>query len=182
MAKSYKVVVGDGEALTKRLVDDGSGVEIKFTYRLPTNQEKIKYNRESAKAQGKKVVIKTRAAARRAVLPLIEGFRFPRKDIKTRIHIEIGGKLEALSCQKGDPGYVPEWRNILTQTVPGMLETLGMSIFAGVSDDAVGIVFEDDGEYDDGEYDDGEYDDGEKAEDDIKILSADSAKEEEAPN
>ena len=128
------IVVGR-ERHVKRLVDQASGVEIEFEYRLPTNNERIRYQREAVANRGRKVVLKGAAAARELVQTLIQGFRFPSPDPDTQIRWENDqGEWVSLSCRPGDPGYREDWLAILERAVPGMLEALGMMVFAGVRD------------------------------------------------
>ena len=119
---------------------------------LPTNQQRVKYQKEATATRGKKVVIKSQTAARKHVKQLLTGFRFPDEDPNTQIKVEIGGDLHPISCTEGDPGYIKGWKQVLEQTVPGVLETLGMQIFSGAQDAESGIIF-DYGEDDEGEPD-----------------------------
>lgn len=135
------IIVGK-KAHTKKLVDQGSGVEIEFSYRLPTNPERMQYQRKAIKVKGRKTVIKSSAAARELVQPLITGFKFPTPDLDTQIRWEDSqGQFQALSCVAGDPGYHEDWKEGLTQAVPGMIETLGNLIFAGVVDGEGSVEF-----------------------------------------
>ncbi|MFH2124926.1 MAG: hypothetical protein ABIK12_00315 [Pseudomonadota bacterium] len=137
----FKLAVGKKD-LSKTLVDDGTGVEIKFSYRRPTNNERITYQRKAIKSKGKKIVLKNAAAAREMIKPLLTGFSFPNPDPDTQILIEVEGGLVPLSCANSDPGYVEAWREALDQGVPQMLENLGQKIFAGVSEAGDLVEFE----------------------------------------
>ncbi len=129
-----KIVIGKRRPV-KRLRDQASGVEIEFEYRLPSNNERVKYQREAIARKGRKVVVKSAAAARKLVQPLIQSFRFPDPDPDTQIRWETDtGELVPLSCAPGDPGYREDWLPILERAVPGMLESLGLMVFAGVTD------------------------------------------------
>jgi hypothetical protein len=137
-----KIIVGK-KNLSKTLVDDGTGVEIKFDYRPPTNNERLTYQRKAVKTRGKKIVLKSAAAARELIAPLITGFSFPNPDPDTQIRVEVeDGNLVPLSCDAGDPGYVETWREVLARYVPAMLEILGNKVFAGVAEEGDLVEFE----------------------------------------
>ena len=137
-----KIVVGKKE-LSKTLVDAGTGVEILFNYRRPTNNERLTYQRKAVKTKGSKIVLRSAATARELITPLISSFRFPSPDPDTQIRVEVeGGELVPLSCDAGDPGYVEKWRAVLDKAVPAMLETLGNKVFAGVAEEGELVEFE----------------------------------------
>ena len=142
IANKVNVVIGLGKNLTKHLIDNGSGLEIEFTHRLPTNKERVRYQSEAVSFKGKKMVIKNQSAARHLVKLLLLSFRFPREDPNTWLHIEKDGALVPLSCDTTAPGYFKEWPEVVEQVAPGMLETLGMQVFAGVSDADSNIEFD----------------------------------------
>ena len=134
-----KIVVGEGGDHRRTLVDRGSGVAIEFSYRLPTNQERLAYQRDAFRRGRKRIVIRTEAAALEHVQPLLDGFKFPYADEEPASTIrweDPEGSLVVLSCRPGDPGYREDWRDILRQAVPHMLAVLGAQIFGGVSEDA----------------------------------------------
>ena len=145
MAKALKIVVGKG-MYKQAFIDQGTGVEIEYEYRLPVNKERIRFQNEAMGTKGKKVVIKSQAACRKLVLPLIKAFSFPNEDIDTWIKVEKDGTLHPLSCDPRDPGFEQEWAQVLTQTVPGTLEMLGSYIFAGAQSAESSIEFDYGGE------------------------------------
>lgn len=136
-----KIIVGK-PTLIKTLVDEGTGVEIEFTHRQPTNAERLAYQREAIQSKGKKIVLKSAAAAREKVKPLITSFRFPNADPGTQLRVELAEGEVPLSCDTQDPGYMPAWRDVLARYVPQMLEVLGNKIFAGTSEPGDMVVFD----------------------------------------
>ncbi len=133
-----RIVIGQEGEHTRTLVDRGSGVAVEFIYRLPTNQERLAYQRDALRKTRKRVIVRTEAAALEHVQPLLEGIRFPyaADDPESTIRWgDPGEALVALSSQPGDPGYRDDWRDILVQAVPHMLAVLGSQIFGGVVED-----------------------------------------------
>lgn len=145
------IIVGKKEH-TLELIDNGSGVEIEFTYRLPSNKERVRFQNQAVQIRGRKTVIKNQEAALKLVKPLIKSFRFPQEEVDTHIRIEKDGQFESLSCNTQDPGYHEAWREVLAKGVPGMLETLGLRVFSGVTDADSNVEFgRDDDDAEDGE-------------------------------
>ena len=126
------------------LIDSGSGIEIEFEYRLPTNNERIKYQKDAMKSKGKKLVMATQAAARKHALPLIQAFRFTSEEPDTRLNLfdDTDKLMGPLSCTPGDPGYQENWREIIGKYLPGIVEVLGNRLFSGVQDAGLDIVFD----------------------------------------
>ena len=132
------LIIGSGRTHAKTLSDAGTGVEIRFTYRLPTNAERVAYEKAATKFTGRgKMVIKAGEAARKAVLPLLEEFEFPsgREHPETTIRMEKHGQEVPISSGSGEPGYLPNWRQMLDKAVPHMIQALGSKVFAGLGDD-----------------------------------------------
>ena len=141
-ASEFKVVIGLGNNHTKHLMDSGSGLEVEFSHRLPTNRERIRYQNEAVAIKGKKMVIKSQGAARHLVKQLLTSFRFPNADPNTWLHVEKDKEMVPVSCEATAPGFVSEWRELFEKVAPGMLENLGMQVFAGVSDADSNIEFD----------------------------------------
>jgi hypothetical protein len=129
------------------LTDSGSGVELEVFYRLPTNAERIAFNKKLKVKKKGNIVEMSQKLARQKVLPLLKRFRWPDSDPDTRVHLEIDDKLVPLSCEQNDPGYREDWRSLLGKALPNMFEYLGNILFSGVSDDEADDDDEEDEDY-----------------------------------
>lgn len=105
--------------------DNISNSELKLFYRNPTTEERNQFANESIQRKRNKVIIRTAQTRRKFGEKILAGIRdgdfVAKKD----------GKLVGISSDPESPQYDPEWKRLVVQHAPDIVETLGVFVFDG---------------------------------------------------
>ncbi|RJP59044.1 MAG: hypothetical protein C4549_02855 [Deltaproteobacteria bacterium] len=145
--------------------DQISGDKITLYYRMPTSQEKIKYTNGYVTRRGNKIVSTLGELRMKAGAAVLIGF-------KTGAFSVLGKGL--ISSKLGDDNYDPDWKAVVKQYAPDVIEMLSIHVFESsllrdISQGAGAMEVLPDEEDDWGEGDTGEI--HEAKEDDVSPLS-----------
>jgi len=119
------------------IVDDRlSGSKLELFYRMPTNDERIAYQRSTVKREGNKVKIQVFEARVKHGLQILTGFRDG----------DFGYAGAPISADASSPHYRADWKDLLQETASDIVAAVAGAVFesARVGGDA-GIEFVDEG-------------------------------------
>jgi len=113
------ILNSDNEAIVK---DNISNTDIKIFYRMPNTEERVNF-RSKVGFNLEQINERVDTAVEYG-LKLITGFR--KGDIKIADNI---GKIKDISSNPKDPEYEPEWKKLLKEYRPDILEALAYRIY-----------------------------------------------------
>jgi hypothetical protein len=108
---------------TLTMIDNVSGSEIVFTYRMPTTAERTAYANAAWPRRGNKVKNETTKAR------LTYGERILKSIRDGDFLVPVNGKNEPLSSTPGNPGYREDWKALVMQFAPDLVELLAARVF-----------------------------------------------------
>lgn len=126
-----------------------SGTEVLFKYRMPTTDERNKYNNTAVQRMGKRggIVIKTAEAQERYGYKILSGIRegdflipldnhegYHNNRVTEEENTEYPGYL-TISSDKGSKYYVSDWKKQVHEIAPHLIIHLGRHVFDSPSDD-----------------------------------------------
>jgi len=117
------------------LFDKLSGEEMEFYYRMPTNDERVKYDSAMTKRKGTKIVVNKEWPLLQAKFgaALLTGFK--------KGCFAVDGK--AISSDQTDADYLKGWKTLLFQKRPDLLGHVARTVFSAAAQADASIELED---------------------------------------
>lgn len=103
--------------------DKLSDSEIILYYRMPTTKERIGYTNASVKRQGSQVKMQLGQARQKWGGQILMGFR------TGAFEKDVGGEFVLFASDKSDPLYDPEWKKLIQEYAPDVIEALASRVF-----------------------------------------------------
>lgn len=121
-----------GKKIHERKIYDAIGEgDITFYYRLPTTNERIKYNANLFAMRGaNKLQNKSFETRLEMGLAIVTGFK------EGDFVVEKEGKLQPISSQQNSPNYYADWKNYLREETPELVVALAALVFDAASTSA----------------------------------------------
>lgn len=107
------------------ITDQLSGSEITLYYRMPNNQERIKYQTSLVNVKGFRIRVNSFEVRLKFGLAILVGFR------DGDFEIERHGKWEAISSDPESPLYFTDWKKFIEDTAADLVIPLAEAVFEG---------------------------------------------------
>lgn len=118
-----------------KINDAISGGEIELFYRMPTTAERIGFQKECVKREGKKIRTRVPETRFKYGSTICTGFRKG----------DFTDGDDVISSDPSDPEYRKSWKVLLEETAGDLLMELGRLVFEGAAKEAAeGLEFSDD--------------------------------------
>ncbi len=111
------------------IFDPVCGENLEFTYRLPTNQERVKYQGMITNRKGNVVVTKEYSTQLKGGGWIITGYKKIKEGNKKVWPFSAKGK--PFSSDPTDPSFRPDWKALLTKGAPELVAAVGKIAFTG---------------------------------------------------
>ena len=106
-----------------KMKDHLSGGEIVFYYELPDSEMRIKYENESMKREGTKIVINKTATRIKYGLKILRGVR------EGDFQSPKDGEIVQLSSDRSSKDYNPAWKTLVKKYRADLIELLAIRVF-----------------------------------------------------
>lgn len=111
------------------IFDPVCGANIEFTYRLPTNQERVKYQGLLTNRKGNVVVTKEYSTQLKCGGWIVTGYKKIKVDDK--MIWPFSAKGIPFSSDPSDPGFKPDWKALVIKGAPELVAAVGKVAFTG---------------------------------------------------